>query len=147
MGNTDENLIKRQIDANNPQRQPEINSSINQSSEQYNPLSQKEIDIYNQTIPQQDGTNNSNDLINQNNPNMQQQPFYQINPQIINNNDDMMNINSITQILLQHQFLALQRMKHQMILAQIANSQPQMNNIILNDKVQDGEINDLENSK
>ena len=146
MGNTDENLIKRQIDANNPQRQPEINSSINQSSEQYNPLSQKEIDIYNQTIPQQDGTNNSNDLINQNNPNMQQQPFYQINPQIINNNDDMMNINSITQILLQHQFLALQRMKHQMILAQIANSQPQMNNI-LNNKVQDGEINDLENSK
>ena len=77
---------------------------------------------------------------------MQQQSFYQINPQIINNNE-MMNINSITQILLQHQFLALQRMKHQMILAQIANSQPQMNNIILNDKVQDGEINDLENSK
>ena len=146
MGNTNDNLIKRQIDANNPQRQPKINSSINQSSEQYNPLSQKEIDIYNQTIPQQDGTNNSNDLINQNNPNMQQQSFYEINPQIINNND-MMNINSITQILLQHQFLALQRMKHQMILAQIANSQPQMNNIILNDKVQDGEINDLENSK
>ena len=145
MGNTDENLIKRQINANNPQRQPKINSSINQSSEQYNPLSQKEIDIYNQTIPQQDGTNNSNDLINQNNPNMQQQSFYQINPQIINNND-MMNINSITQILLQHQFLALQRMKHQMILAQIANSQPQMNNI-LNYQVQDGEINDLENSK
>ena len=58
----------------------------------------------------------------------------------------MMNINSITQILLQHQFLALQRMKHQMILAQIANSQPQMNNI-LNNKVQDGEINDLENLK
>ena len=131
---------------NNPQRQPKINSSINQSSEQYNPLSQKEIDIYNQTIPQQDGTNNSNDLISQNNPNMQQQSFYEINPQIINNNE-MMNINSITQILLQHQFLALQRMKHQMILAQIANSQPQMNNIILNDKVQDGEINDLENSK
>ena len=146
MGNTDENLLKRQINVNNPQKQPKINSSIDQSSEQYNPLSQKEIDIYNQTIPQQDGTNNSNDLINQNNPNMQQQPFYQINPQIINNND-MMNINSITQILLQHQFLALQRMKHQMILAQIANSQPQMNNIILNDKVQDGEINDLENSK
>ena len=146
MGNTNDNLIKRQINLNNPQRQPKINSSINQSSEQYNPLSQKEIDIYNQTIPQQDGTNNSNDLINQNNPNMQQQSFYQINPQIINNND-MMNINSITQILLQHQFLALQRMKHQMILAQIANSQPQMNNIILNDKVQDGEINDLENSK
>ena len=92
-----------------------------------------------------DGTNNSNDLINQNNPNMQQQSFYEINPQIINNND-MMNINSITQILLQHQFLALQRMKHQMILAQIANSQPQMNNI-LNNKVQDGEINDLENLK
>ena len=146
MGNTDENLIKRQINVNNPQRQPKINSSIDQRSEQYNPLSQKEIDIYNQTIPQQDGTNNSNDLINQNNPNMQQQSFYQINPQIINNND-MMNINSITQILLQHQFLALQRMKHQIILAQIANSQPQMNNIILNDKVQDGEINDLENSK
>ena len=146
MGNTDENLIKRQIDANNPQRQPKINSSIDQRSEQYNPLSQKEIDIYNQTIPQQDGTNNSNDLINQNNPNMQQQSFYQINPQIINNNDDMMNINSITQILLQHQFLALQRMKNQMILAQIANSQPQMN-IILNNKVEDGEINDLENSK
>ena len=145
MGNTDENLIKRQINVNNPQRQPKINSSINQRSEQYNPLSQKEIDINNQTIPQQDGTNNSNDLINQNNPNMQQQPFYQINPQIINNND-MMNINSITQILLQHQFLALQRMKHQMILAQIANSQPQMNNI-LNYQVQDGEINDLENSK
>ena len=146
MGNTDENLLKRQINVNNPQKQPKINSSIDQRSEQYNPLSQKEIDIYNQTIPQQDGTNNSNDLINQNNPNMQQQSFYQINPQIINNND-MMNINSITQILLQHQFLALQRMKHQMILAQIANSQPQMNNIILNDKVQDGEINDLENSK
>ena len=146
MGNTNDNLIKRQINVNNPQRQPKINSSINQSSEQYNPLSQKEIDINNQTIPQQDGTNNSNDLINQNNPNMQQQSFYQINPQIINNNE-MMNINSITQILLQHQFLALQRMKHQMILAQIANSQPQMNNIILNDKVQDGEINDLENSK
>ena len=146
MGNTNDNLIKRQINVNNPQRQPKINSSINQSSEQYNPLSQKEIDIYNQTIPQQDGTNNSNDLISQNNPNMQQQSFYQINPQIINNNE-MMNINSITQILLQHQFLALQRMKHQMILAQIANSQPQMNNIILNDKVQDGEINDLENSK
>ena len=145
MGNTDENLIKRQIDANNPQRQPKINSSINQSSEQYNPLSLKEIDINNQTIPQQDGSNNSNDLINQNNPNMQQQSFYQINPQIINNND-MMNINSITQILLQHQFLALQRMKHQMILAQIANSQPQTNNI-LNYQVQDGEINDLENSK
>ena len=146
MGNTDENLIKRQINVNNPQKQPKINSSIDQRSEQYNPLSQKEIDIYNQTIPQEDGTNNSNDLINQNNPNMQQQSFYQINPQIINNND-MMNINSITQILLQHQFLALQRMKHQMILAQIANSQPQMNNIILNDNVQDGEINDLENSK
>ena len=146
MGNTDENLIKRQINVNNPQRQPKINSSIDQRSEQYNPLSQKEIDINNQTIPQQDGTNNSNDLINQNNPNMQQQSFYQINPQIINNNDDMMNINSITQILLQHQFLALQRMKHQMILAQIANSQPQMN-IILNNKVEDGEINDLENSK
>ena len=146
MGNTDENLLKRQINVNNPQRQPKINSSINQSSEQYIPLSQKEIDINNQTVPQQDGSNNSNDLINQNNPNMQQQSFYQINPQIINNND-MMNINSITQILLQHQFLALQRMKHQMILAQIANSQPQMNNIILNDKVQDGEINDLENSK
>ena len=145
MGNTDENLLKRQINVNNPQKQPKINSSIDQSSEQYNPLSQKEIDIYNQTIPQQDGTNNSNDLINQNNPNMQQQSFYQINPQIINNND-MMNINSITQILLQHQFLALQRMKHQMILAQIANSQPQMN-IILNNKVEDGEINDLENSK
>ena len=145
MGNTDENLIKRQINVNNPQRQPKINSSINQRSEQYNPLSQKEIDINNQTIPQQDGSNNSNDLINQNNPNMQQQSFYQINPQIINNND-MMNINSITQILLQHQFLALQRMKHQMILAQIANSQPQMNNI-LNYQVQDGEINDLENSK
>ena len=145
MGNTDENVIKRQIDANNPQRQPKINSSINQRSEQYNPLSQKEININNQTIPQQDGSNNSNDLINQNNPNMQQQSFYQINPQIINNND-MMNINSITQILLQHQFLALQRMKHQMILAQIANSQPQTNNI-LNYQVQDGEINDLENSK
>ena len=145
MGNTNDNLIKRQINVNNPQRQPKINSSIDQSSEQYNSLSQKEIDINNQTIPQQDGSNNSNDLINQNNPNMQQQSFYQINPQIINNND-MMNINSITQILLQHQFLALQRMKHQMILAQIANSQPQMNNIILND-VQDGEINDLENSK
>ena len=145
MGNTNDNLIKRQINVNNPQRQPKINSSINQSSEQYNPLSQKEIDIYNQTIPQQDGTNNSNDLINQNNPNMQQQSFYQINPQIINNNE-MLNINSITQILLQHQFLALQRMKHQMILAQIANSQPQMNNI-LNYQVQDGEINDLENSK
>ena len=70
MGNTNDNLIKRQINVNNPQRQPKINSSINQSSEQYNPLSQKEIDIYNQTIPQQDGTNNSNDLINQNNPNM-----------------------------------------------------------------------------
>ena len=146
MGNTDENLIKKQINANNSQRQPKINSSINQSSEQYNSLSQKEIDINNQTVPQQDGSNNSNDLINQNNPNMQQQSFYEINPQIINNND-MMNINSITQILLQHQFLALQRMKHQMILAQIANSQPQMNNIILHDKVQDGEINDLENSK
>ena len=145
MGNTNDNLIKRQINVNNPQRQPKINSSINQRSEQYNPLSQKEIDINNQTIPQQDGSNNSNDLINQNNPNMQQQSFYQINPQIINNND-MMNINSITQILLQHQFLALQRMKHQMILAQIANSQPQMNNI-LNYQVQDGEINDLENSK
>ena len=145
MGNTNDNLIKRQINVNNPQRQPKINSSINQRSEQYNPLSQKEIDIYNQTIPQQDGTNNSNDLINQNNPNMQQQSFYQINPQIINNNE-MMNINSITQILLQHQFLALQRMKHQMILAQIANSQPQTNNI-LNYQVQDGEINDLENSK
>ena len=145
MGNTNDNLIKRQINVNNPQRQPKINSSINQSSEQYNSLSQKEIDINNQTIPQQDGSNNSNDLINQNNPNMQQQSFYQINPQIINNND-MMNINSITQILLQHQFLALQRMKHQMILAQIANSQPQMNNI-LNYQVQDGEINDLENSK
>ena len=145
MGNTNDNLIKRQINVNNPQRQPKINSSINQSSEQYNPLSQKEIDINNQTVPQQDGSNNSNDLINQNNPNIQQQSFYQINPQIINNND-MMNINSITQILLQHQFLALQRMKHQMILAQIANSQPQMNNI-LNYQVQDGEINDLENSK
>ena len=145
MGNTNDNLIKRQIDANNPQRQPKINSSINQSSEQYNSLSQKEIDINNQTVPQQDGSNNSNDLINQNNPNMQQQSFYQINPQIINNND-IKNINSITQILLQHQFLALQRMKHQMILAQIANSQPQMN-IILNNKVEDGEINDLENSK
>ena len=145
MGNTDENLIKRKIDANNPQRQPKINSSIDQRSEQYNPLSQKEIDINNQTIPQQDESNNSIDLINQNNPNMQQQSFYQINPQIINNND-MMNINSITQILLQHQFLALQRMKHQMILAQIANSQPQTNNI-LNYQVQDGEINDLENSK
>ena len=57
----------------------------------------------------------------------------------------MININSITQIMLQHQFLALPRMQHQVIIAQIANNQPQINNI-LNINVQDGEKDDPENS-
>ena len=43
MGNTNDNLIKRQINVNNPQRQPKINSSINQSSEQYNPLFKRKL--------------------------------------------------------------------------------------------------------
>ena len=145
MENNDANIKKEQINMNNTQKQPKINADFNQRSEQYNPFSQNEFDINNQIMPQQDESNNSINIINQNNPNVQQQSFFEINPQIINNND-MMNINSpISQIMLQHQFLAIQRMKHQMVLAQIVNSHPQINNI-LNIKIPDGEIDNPENS-
>ena len=69
----------------NPQ-QPIINAGINQMPGQYNPIGQMGFGINNQIIPQQGGSNNQVGMINQINPNIQQQPINPINPQIIGNN-------------------------------------------------------------
>ena len=81
-------------------------------------------------------------MINQINPNIQQQPINPINPQIIGNNGM---VNNTMQQLMQQQLIAQQNLQQQMIAAQIANKQAQINNI-LNNMGQGAGINNPVNS-
>ena len=128
----------------NPQ-QPIINAGINQMPGQYNPIGQMGFGINNQIIPQQGGSNNQVGMINQINPNIQQQPINPINPQIIGNNGMINNNNNTMQQLMQQQLIAQQNLQQQMIAAQIANKQAQINNI-LNNMGQGAGINNPVNS-